>query len=84
MLEKNCHIFNWLLRYTIPSELIEELLERIDYYFTHIKHLINSNIEVGTPPPSSQVHPVPHTSYPTFQQELDQKSSQKSPSSTHN
>ena len=50
MLEKKCHISTWVLGYTILSEVIEELLERIDDNFTHIKHLIDSNVEVGTPP----------------------------------
>ena len=50
LLDKKCHIFTWVLGYSIPSEVLEELLDRNDDNVTHIKHLIKISIEVGNHP----------------------------------
>ena len=50
MLDKKCHIFNWVLGYPILSKFLEEFLDRSDDSITHIEHIIKINIEVGNPP----------------------------------
>ena len=49
-MDKKWHIFNWVLGFAIPSEVLAELLEKIYDDVTNIEHIININLEIGNPP----------------------------------